>query len=118
MKKESGTIANIMATGIFILAMTVVMMAFLDDMHLIQRKMEVNQIARRYILRMETVGYLTDADRLAMMQELEEQGATQIDLGATTMTEAGYGERIVLEIRGKLGGQYEFWEKRASTAKY
>ena len=118
MKKEPGTVANIMVTGIFILAMTIVLLAFMDDMQLIQQKMEVDQIARRYILRMETVGYLQNSDQSELIAELTEWGVTEIDLGATTVSEVGYGGRIVLEIRGKLGGQYAFWEKRTSTAKY
>lgn len=118
MRKEAGTVANIMATGIFILAMTIVMMAFMDDMLLIQQKMEVNQIVRKYLLRMETVGYLEGTDREEMVRELEERGAAEIDLGATTLSPVEYGDRIVLEIRGKLGGQYAFWEMRTSTAKH
>lgn len=118
MKKDLGTVANIMITGIFILAMTVVMMAFMDDMQLIQQKMEVNQVVRRYLLRMETVGCLESADRVEMIRELESWGATEIDLGTTTVDRVGYGGKIILEVSGKLGGQYAFWEKRTSTAKY
>lgn len=110
--------ANIMVTGIFVLAMTVVMLAFLEDMRLIERKTEVNQLARRYILRMETTGGLSVEDRLELVRELEEQGVTGIDLTGTTMGEAGYGAKIVLQIRGLLGGRHEFEERRVSTAKY
>jgi len=35
MKRDKGNIADIMITGIFILAMTAIMMAFMDDMKLI-----------------------------------------------------------------------------------
>jgi len=118
MRKDSGTVANVMITGIFILAMTVVMIAFMDDMQLIRQKMEINQVVRCYLLRMETVGCLESADRIEMIRELESWGATEIDLGMTTVDSVGYGGKIVLEVSGKLGGQYAFCEKRASTAKY
>lgn len=118
MRKEPGNIANIMVAGIVILAMTVVMTAFLDDLQLVQKKMEIHQIARRYILRMETVGYLQSEDRNTMLEELDQLGVTGVELEGTTVTEAGYGGRIVLEITGLLGGRYEFTEKRVSTAKY
>ena len=118
MRKDPGTVANIMITGIFLLAMTVVMLAFMDDMQLIQQKMEVNQIVRRYILRMETVGFLNSEDQAEMVRELEEWNVSDIDFGSTSMNPVGYGGRIILEIRGKLGGEYAFWEKRTSTAKY
>ncbi len=116
--RQRGNVANIMVTGIFVLAMTVVMLAFLEDMRLIERKTEVNQLARRYILRMETTGGLSVEDKLELVRELEEQGVTEIDLTGTTMGEAGYGAKIVLQIRGLLGGRHEFEERRVSTAKY
>ena len=118
MKKDRGTVANVMVTGIFIIAMTMVMTAFIDDMQLIRQKMEIGQIARRYILRMETTGYLQSRDQTEMLEELKVQGVADIDLGSTTRSQIGYGGRIVLEIKGKLGGKYEFVEKRVSTAKY
>lgn len=116
--RQPGSVANIMVTGIFILAMAVVMMAFLEDMQLIQQKSEVDQLARRYILRMETTGGLTAEDRESLLRELSDQGVVGIDLTGTTAGAAGYGAKIVLQIRGMLGGKYEFEERRVSTAKY
>jgi len=118
MKRDKGNIADIMITGIFILAMTAIMMAFMDDMKLIQQKMEINQIARSGILRMETVGYLSEEDQKTMRLALEEQGVTEADFDGTTVNAVGYGEMITLNIRGLLGGKYAFEEKRISTAKY
>ena len=100
------------------MAMLVLMMAFMDDMRLIQQKMEVNQLARCYLLRMETVGCLREDDKEKLLSSLEELGVQEIGLGNTTMHEAGYGEPVLLEINGKLGGKYDFTEKRISTAKY
>lgn len=116
--RQSGSVANILVTGIFILAMAVVMMAFLEDVELIQQKADVDQLARRYILRMETTGGLTPEDREELLQELSGQGVTGADLTGTTLGESGYGAKIVLRIRGLLGGKYEFEERRVSTAKY
>jgi hypothetical protein len=116
--REQGTVANVMVTGICILAMSVVMLSFLNDMQLIQQKTEVDQLARRYILRMETTGGLLGEDREKLIDELSQQGVTEIDLSGTTMGETGYGARIVLRIRGMLGGKYGFEETRASTAKH
>ena len=116
--KDRGNVANIMVTGIFVLSMAVVMLSFLDDMKLIQQKTEVDQLARRYILRMETLGGLTAEDRALLEEELAAQGVTAIDLSGTTMGEAGYGGKIELKIRGLLGGKYEIEETRVSTAKH
>ncbi len=117
MKKEQGNVANIMVTGIFILAMLTIMLAFMDNIQLIQQKAEIDQLARRYILRMETTGGLLQDDRTALLLELAGQGVTGVELEGTTFGESGYGTRIVLQIRGVLGGKYAFEEKRVSTAK-
>ncbi len=117
MRKEKGSIGDIMSAGICMLAMTVLMLSYMNNVWLIHRKTEVSQIARQYILKMETVGYLTEEDRIRLGRELDEAGVTQLELEGTTMSPVTYGDIITLEIRGKLEGEYDFEEKRISTAK-
>lgn len=107
-----------MAAGVCLLLMTILLVSYIDSVRLINDKAEINQIARKYILRMETEGVLTEMDRLALNKELAEVGVSDISLEGTTMVRVGYGEAITLHIRGKLGGTYVFEEKRVSTAKY
>lgn len=118
MKRESGNIGDFMAAGICMLMLTALLLAYMDSIRLIDEKAEVNQIARKYILRMESVGMLTDMDGAMLYQELTEAGASEVSLEGSTFSRTGYGEAIVLCIRGKLRGIYEFEEKRVSTAKY
>lgn len=117
MKKSKGNVGDIMITGFCLLAMTVLMLSFTDNVRLIQEKTEVSQLARKYILRMETVGYLTPADKTALTGELQALGVTEITYEGTTVSEVGYGDSITLQIQGKLREQYDFSEKRVSTAK-
>ena len=105
-----------MAACICMLAMTVLMMAYMDNAGLISRKAAVGQLARKYILRMETVGQLTSADRAMLLQELESIGVTEISLEGTS-GQVRYGEPIELRICGKLEEEHEFEERRVSTAK-
>ena len=107
-----------MASGLCMLAMTVVMLFYMGDVSLVNRKAAVSQIARKYILRMETTGELTEADRTALSQELESLGVTELDLSGTTMDRVDYGDTIVLVIRGKLEGEHAFEEKKISSAKH
>lgn len=118
MKKEPGNIGDMMAVCICMLLMTVLLAAYMDSVRLLHEKTEINQIARKYILRMETIGMLTESDRLLLNRELESAGASDISLEGTTLERAGYGQEVVLRIRGKLRGTYVFEEKRMSTAKY
>lgn len=118
MRKEKGNIGDLMAAGVCILLMTILLVSYIDSVRMINDKAEINQIARKYILRMETEGVLTETDRLALYKELAEAGAADISLEGTTVVRVGYGEALTLYIRGKLGGVYAFEEKRVSTAKY
>lgn len=117
MRRERGNVGDILVVGLCMLAMTIVMLAYMEDVRLVYRKAEINQIARKYILRMETTGELTDADYISLSRELETLGVTELNLSGTTMDRVGYGEPIVLQLKGKLEGEYEFEEKRVSTAK-
>lgn len=106
-----------MVTGLCMLAMTVVVLCYMDNVDLIGRKTAVGQLARKYILRMETVGYLTAADRTMLCQELDAMGVAEVDLTGTTLNEVSYGAPITLQISGNLKGEYAFEERRVSTAK-
>ena len=117
MKKQDGNVGDIMAAGLCILGMTVVMFAYINSVSLIHMKAEVGQIARKYILRMETIGYLAGSDSNNLTAELMEIGVEDINLDGTTFSPVGYGSAISLRITGKLKGEYEFEEKRVSTAK-
>lgn len=89
-----------------------------DYMKIVGTKQSCDQIARAYILRMESVGYLTDAEINQMKSELAELGITNISTAGTTTASnpAGYGERITLQFSGKYG-EYTVNEKRISTTK-
>ncbi len=117
MKTERGSAGNLLITGFYMLAMIVVMFAFLGDIRLMYQKSSIDRTARKYMLRMETTGELTDADRIALTRELEAEGVTGLSLEGTTLGRVPYGSPIVLVIRGKLEGKYDFQEKRVSTAK-
>lgn len=133
-EKSSGSIVDVMSAGICILAMSILMMSYLNSMELMNTKAEICQLARRYILRMETVGYLTASEKDSLQQELQILGVQNIDFTGTTMLEVPYGSGITLCIQGTLHGQetvtgeglfgtvfqrreYDFRELRQSTAK-
>lgn len=107
-----------MAACICMLMMSTLLFSYMDSIRLIDRKTEINQIARKYILKMETVGMLTEPDKSALLEELAAAGASDVRLDGTTVHRVGYGSAIVLHISGKLGEMHEFDEERVSTAKY
>lgn len=115
---QEGSIGDLLSVGICILAMVTVMTYFMDCVRLVNQKTEVGQLARNFVLRMETVGYLTEADEALLRKELEEQGIQDVSLEGTTRIPVGYGAQIRLKITGKVGGKYEVEETRTSTAKH
>lgn len=66
----------------------------------ISDKWGMRQVAREYILIMETEGYLSAADQGALQAELESYGLYNISLSGTTTSEVNYGDRIYLGISG------------------
>lgn len=112
-----GNIGELLAVGLCALALTVVMLGYMDNVRLIGKKAEVGQLARCYLLKMETTGYLTTPDRIQLTGELENLGMTQISYEGSSMEPVGYGENVILQIHGRLGERYEIEEKRVSTAK-
>lgn len=133
-KRHRGSVVDVMSVGICVIAMTVLMLAYMGSVRLLNSKSQIDQIARKYILRMETVGYLTANDRLEMTQELVALGATELDYTGSTLEQVDYGSTISLVIHGKIPGQaavtgsglfdtmqeiawYEFEERKISTAK-
>ena len=90
-KKKHGMLDDFLPIMVFILLLT-----------------EVNQVARRYILKMEQTGYATPSIQNAIVQELNDLGYAGDTAGApvttqnitdnTTKAHQGYGSDICLEF--------------------
>lgn len=123
-----------MIVCIYVLVLTIVMTAYLGSVQVLNTKTRISQIARKYILRMETVGCLMSDDRIALEEELHEAGAVNLDFSGTTFDSVEFGSPIYLVIRGQIiGSSFEgggdilqtffkesllgFEERKMSTAK-
>ncbi len=132
--KSKGNILDFVSIMITILAMSILVMAYLECTNLLMKKMEIGQISRKYILKMETDGYLTEQLKGEMLQELSGAGLRGIDLSGTTLQPVTYGDAVFLKIKGSVTGRIlgdvnEIWssgfkeglftveEERMSTAK-
>ncbi len=103
-KKQEGSMFDFMAVGICILAISVVLTAYFGCSDLLLRKGQISQIARCYILKMETMGCLTEGEKNKMLAELYAAGLRGIDLTGTTMNPVEYGDCVILQIRGRIQG--------------
>lgn len=68
----------------------------------LDKKTKIEMIAREYILRMETAGYLSEANQNQLCEELKEQGLFNLSLAGTTKEIVTYGEKIYLTISASL----------------
>ena len=118
MRKEKGSVGDLISVALCMLAMSVLLLNYMGCVRLLQQKMEIGQLARKYILRMETFGTLPEEEQVLLCDELRAIGVEKLSLDGTTTWQVPYGEEIVLQIGGELTNGYEFMEKRVSTAKY
>lgn len=93
---------DILSACITVVAAAIIMTSYINVLKVIAAKDDVDQLARKYILEMETLGYLSVASEVQLRQELTDLGATQIDLSGTTYTDAGYGNTVYLKIKCNL----------------
>ena len=116
MKKEQGNVLDFLTILLTILAMSILVTVYLECSGLLMKKLEISQIARKYILKMETEGYLTEGTGNELLSELHRAGVRSVDISGTTVVPVSYGDTIVLKIRGTVEGRIigtgdEIWSK-------
>ncbi len=103
--KSKGNVLDFLSIMITILAMSILVMAYLECTDLMMKKLEIGQISRKYILKMETEGYLREQDRVNLLKELKNVGMSAVDLSGTTLQPVTYGDAIYLKIQGNIAGK-------------
>lgn len=103
-KKKKGEITEFIAVTIFLFLTAVIWQVFLFNQRTVNAKDEIDTVMNHYILCMETDGYLTDANRAALIGDLQNAGMKDIDLTGTDFSSSArlYGERVTLQINGKI----------------
>lgn len=134
LKKKEGSIAKFgipLFTMVAVFSIIVMFITYLND---IDKKDSVEIVAREYILKMETVGYLNSSDEADLYKDLEKLGVKNISIEGTTRSKIGYGKKITLSIKGQMEVTsynvqnmfkitntpklVEISEQKSSTAKY
>ena len=105
MKKKCGNVMDFLTVLITILALSVLFTAYMECTNLMMKKQEIGQISRKYILKMETEGYLTESTKNTLIRELKEAGLQQIELSGTTLSPVAYGDPVCLKVKGVIAGR-------------
>ena len=69
MKKRKGSIVDILPSMIMVIAAVMLIMVFFDLYQILSLNEDVKQIARKYMLTMETMGYFDPANQTTLVQE-------------------------------------------------
>ena len=99
-KKEASVIENMLVLLLEMIIVCAMLVVIFGAFAGISDKWGMRQVAREYLLIMETEGYLSSTDQANMIAELESYGLYNISLSGTTTSEVEYGDRIYLCIRG------------------
>lgn len=99
-KREASVIENTLVMFINLVLVCAFLVIIFGAFSGISDKWGMRQVAREYMLIMETEGYLKPADQAALKAELENYGLYNISFSGTTTSEVNYGDRIYLSISG------------------
>lgn len=103
--KRHGNIADIMGTSICLMFLVVIFMSFVRFCSLIEYKRQLNEVARDYLLKIETTGKLSDQELTDLENEILDIRPNK-DKGTYTYTitfnednhPAQYGENVSINI--------------------
>lgn len=102
LKKKKGSIAKFgipLFTIVAVFSVVVMLVTYLSDY---DGKDRADLVAREYLLRMETQGYLNSTDESELYKDLSDLGMKNISITGTTRSKVGYGKKITLSIKGQL----------------
>ena len=93
---------NLFPPLLTIVALAVMLVFFTGWMANLSARDYVYQLSRRYILQMETEGFLSSTMESSLRADLADAGMSNISLSGTTTSEVEYGNVIFLRITGDL----------------
>lgn len=102
-RKASGSIHQFLPAMIFIPMCFVLIMLFVHYNDAMNKKNEIDSVAREYLLCMERRGGLVPADQDRMMNDLSDYGFYNIDISGTDLNAGGasgvgYGNPVTIRI--------------------
>jgi len=101
-QKDKGMLEHFLPALVTIVFMGILWFGSMVTASNIDKSSALNQVTRKYILRMETDGYLTQENRTSMVSELQTLGVEGVDLTGTSLTNVGYGNQVILKVTGTL----------------
>lgn len=101
-QKDKGMLEHFLPALVTIVFMGILWFGSMVTASNIDKSSALNQITRKYMLRMEADGYLTEENRTSMVTELQALGVEAVNLTGTNLTDVGYGNKVSLQVKGTL----------------
>ena len=101
-QKDKGMLEHFLPAMVTIVFMGILWFGSMVTASNIDKSSALHQVTRTYLLRMEADGYLTQENKTAMVSELQTLGVEGVDLTGTSLTDAGYGNQVTLQVKGIL----------------
>lgn len=102
LKKKKGSVARFGIPLFSVIMVGLLSVMFANWSNNVNKKSQIDTIARSYLLKMEGQGYLNSADESELNRELQSLGVTNINLTGTTRSNVEYGNKITLSISGVI----------------
>ena len=99
-RKDKGILDQFLPAIVVIVLLAVLWTGSMISASNIDRSSDIHHVARTYLLRMETDGYLTEENKALMLAELQALDVSGIDLTGTDFSDVGYGNPVRLVIKG------------------
>lgn len=102
MDKKKGSMMKMLPVLLAMVAVVAMSVMYLSYMSDYDKREMADQIAREYILLMESTGYLPEERTTELVGKLKDIGFTNINLAGTTISKVNYGEELILKINANL----------------
>jgi len=100
LKKKEGNVIDYSIVFIALLVSFFIILVSMDITKLRSDENDIDNIGRRYLLVLETKGYLPTEEQTSLINELQGVGVTNINIVGTTTSKVGYGNDVFLKVVG------------------
>ena len=100
--KKKGSMLSMLPVLLGMMAICVLSLMYLSYMSDYEKKEAADQLARQYMLKMESEGYMSETSKQHFISAMSELGFSQVNLSGTTFADAGYGNTIMLIVNAVL----------------
>lgn len=94
---EEGNVVDQLGSIIVMMFIFAMILAFAAYGNSVQKRLNIDNIAKQYLYAMEQNGFLSEDDQKSMSDKLADIGVTIVNFDGTTDTQVAYGDEVILD---------------------